>query len=59
MSHIERLPAECLCAKSLAGLLGRSRGGGSRGRWWLGVYLAHPHPPDPETESLYPKLFRQ
>ncbi len=57
--HIERIPGECLCAKSLAGLLGRSRDGASRGRWWLGVYLAHPHPPDPETESLYPKLFRQ
>jgi hypothetical protein len=59
MYHIERIPEECRCAKSLAALFGRSSNGGHRGRWWLGVYLAHPHQPDLEAETLYPKLFRQ
>jgi hypothetical protein len=54
--HIERVPQECICARTLAELLLNS-GQPERGRRLLGIYLAHPHPPDPEVEKLYPRLF--
>ncbi len=56
--HIERAPAECLCARTL-GRIFVNLSNPDRARRMLGVYLAHPHPPDPEVEKAYSQLYYQ
>ena len=50
--HLEREPDHPRCARSLAQTFAKV-GDFSRARSWLGVYLAHGHPPDPEAEQAY------
>jgi hypothetical protein len=57
LDHIQEAPAEAICARTLGQIVLNS-GDRSRARRLLGIYLAHPHPPDPEVESFYPKLFQ-
>jgi hypothetical protein len=56
--HIERAPVECDCAKTLSRIF-LNAFDVARARYMLGVYLAQPHPDDPEMEKLYPQLLRQ
>jgi len=50
--HLEREPGRPLCARSLAQTFAKIREF-TRARRWLGVYLDHPHAPDPEAEQAY------
>jgi hypothetical protein len=49
---IERDPELCLCARTLANLF-LSTGDRDRARRAFALYLAQPHPPDPDAERLY------
>jgi hypothetical protein len=53
--HIEREPQYPRCARGLGQVLTRI-GDFTRARRWIGVYLAHPHDPDPEAEQAYQRL---
>ena len=53
--HIEREPQYPRCARGLGQVLTRI-GDFTRARRWIGVYLAHPHDPDPEAEQEYQRL---
>ena len=53
--HIEREPQCPRCARGLGQVLTRI-GDFTRARRWIGVYLAHPHDPDPEAEQAYQRL---
>jgi hypothetical protein len=55
--HIERAPEECGCARRLGQVFLNSRDL-ERGRRMLGVYLASPHPADPEVEEVFGRLFK-
>ncbi len=50
--HIDREPGHPRCARSLAQTFAKI-GDFTRARRWLGVYLDHPHLPDPEAEQAY------
>ncbi|MGO9008691.1 MAG: hypothetical protein ACLQPN_01205 [Bryobacteraceae bacterium] len=50
--HLDREPDRSRCARSLAQTFAKI-GDFTRARRWLGVYLDHPHPPDPEAEQAY------
>ena len=50
--HIEREPQYPRCARALGQVFSRV-GDYGRARRWLGVYLSHPHDPDPEAEQAY------
>jgi hypothetical protein len=50
--HLDRDPARPRCARSLAQTFAKI-GDFTRARRWLGAYLDHPHPPDPEAEQAY------
>jgi len=50
--HLDRDPARPRCARSLAQTFAKI-GEFTRARRWLGIYLDHPHPPDPEAEQAY------
>jgi hypothetical protein len=54
--HIERAPEECGCARTLGQAFLNAKDL-ERGRRMLGIYLSHPHPPDPEVEKIYGRLF--
>jgi uncharacterized integral membrane protein len=58
LAHIERWPEECLCARTLNRLLLNAMQL-RRARDILGVYLAHPHPPDPALEKVYGEMFHE
>jgi hypothetical protein len=58
LAHIERAPEECACARTLGQLFLNTRDL-ARARRVLGVYLSHPHPPDPEVERVYGQLLVQ
>ncbi len=58
LAHIERAPEECACARTLGQLFLNARDL-ARGRRMLGIYLSHPHPPDPEVERVYGQLIFQ
>ena len=53
--HIEREPQYPRCARGLGQVFTRI-GAFPRARRWIGVYLAHPHDPDPEAEQAYQRL---
>jgi hypothetical protein len=53
--HIEREPWYPRCARGLGQVFARI-GDFTRARRWIGVYLAHPHDPDPEAEQEYQRL---
>jgi hypothetical protein len=53
--HIERQPQFPRCARGLGQVFARI-GDLTRARRWIGVYLAHPHDPDPEAEQEYQRL---
>ncbi|MGB9454436.1 MAG: hypothetical protein WCB12_00195 [Bryobacteraceae bacterium] len=50
--HLDREPGLPRCARSLAQTFAKI-GDFTRARRWLGAYLEHPHPPDPEAEQAY------
>jgi len=53
--HIAHEPATTRCARSLGQIFTRA-GDFSRARKWVGIYLEHPHPPDPEADQAYRQL---
>jgi hypothetical protein len=53
--HIDRKPWYPRCARGLGQVFARI-GDFTRERRWIGVYLAHPHDPDPEAEQEYQRL---
>jgi hypothetical protein len=53
--HIEHEPEYTRCARSL-GQVFTKVGDFSRARKWVGIYLEHPHAPDPEAEQAYQQL---
>jgi hypothetical protein len=53
--HIEHEPESARCARSL-GQIFTKVGDFSRARKWVGIYLEHPHAPDPEAEQAYQRL---
>jgi hypothetical protein len=53
--HLERQPQFPRCARGLGQVFARI-GDLTRARRWIGVYLAHPHDPDPEAEQQYQRL---
>ena len=55
--HLEHQPQLGRCAKALAQVFVRV-GDLRRTRYWLGVYLDHPHGPDPQAEEQYQQLIR-
>jgi hypothetical protein len=50
--HLDREPGLPRCARSLAQTFAKI-GDFARARRWLGEYLDHPHPADPEAEQAY------
>jgi hypothetical protein len=50
--HLDREPDHPRCARSLAQTFAKIHDF-TRARRWLGMYLDHPHPPDPEAEQAY------
>ena len=50
--HLDREPGRPRCARSLAQTFAKIRDF-TRARRWLGIYLDHPHPSDPEAEQAY------
>jgi hypothetical protein len=55
--HLDREPRYPLCARAL-GTVFSAIGQLSRARQWLGIYLSHPHDPDPDAEQAYARLLR-
>jgi hypothetical protein len=55
--HIEHEPASPRCARSL-GQIFTKIGDYARARKWVGIYLEHPHGPDPEAEQAYRRLLQ-
>ncbi|HJT86194.1 MAG TPA: hypothetical protein VJ732_00015, partial [Bryobacteraceae bacterium] len=54
-THIEHEPDFPRCARSLGQVFYRG-GDFARARRWIGVYLSHPHEPDPEAERTFQQL---
>ncbi|MGB7759711.1 MAG: hypothetical protein WBL61_07780 [Bryobacteraceae bacterium] len=50
--HLDREPGRPRCARSLAQTFAKI-GDFTRARRWLGIYLDHPHPPDPEAAQAF------
>jgi hypothetical protein len=55
--HIAHEPEATRCARSLAQIFTQV-GDFSRARKWVGIYLEHPHAPDPEAEQAYQHLLK-
>ena len=53
--HIAHEPQYTRCARSLGQVFARV-GDFARARKWVGVYLQHPHPPDPQAEEAWQRL---
>jgi hypothetical protein len=53
--HIEHEPEFTRCARSLGQTFAKV-GDYARARKWVGIYLEHPHAPDPEAEQAYQRL---
>ena len=43
-------------ARAVLGRPSRKVGDFERARKWIGIYLDHPHPPDPEAEDAYRRM---
>src|SRR5580700_7635538 len=56
--HLDREPRYTLCARAL-GTVFSATGQLTRARQWLGIYLSHPHEPDPDAEQAYAHLLSQ
>ncbi|MEO8594387.1 MAG: hypothetical protein ABI759_13805 [Candidatus Solibacter sp.] len=56
--HLEHEPALPACARSLGQVFSKV-GDFARARRWLGIYLNHPHAPDPQAEDAYRRLLAQ
>jgi hypothetical protein len=54
-TEIEHEPQYTRCARSLGQIFSRL-GDFRRARKWVGVYLQHPHPPDPQAEEAWQRL---
>jgi hypothetical protein len=54
-TQIEHEPQYTLCARSLGQTFARL-GDFSRARKWVGIYLQHPHAPDPQAEEAWQRL---
>jgi hypothetical protein len=48
-------PESPRCARSLGQIFAKL-GDLSRARKWVGIFLEHPHAPDPEAEQAYQRL---
>ena len=53
--HIRHEPQYTGCARSLGQIFTRI-GDFPRARKWVGIYLQHPHPPDPQAEEAWQRL---
>ncbi len=53
--HIAREPQYTRCARGLGQVFSKI-GDAPRARRWIGEYLSHPHPPDPEADQAYRQL---
>ena len=53
--HITREPRLTRCARALGQVFAKI-GDRKRARQWIGIYLDHPHTPDPEAEQAYQQL---
>src|SRR5262249_1849048 len=50
--HLDHDPQMSLCARALSQVFTRV-GDIPRARQWLGIYLQHPHGPDPQAEAAF------
>ncbi|MCU1234725.1 MAG: hypothetical protein JWP63_2692 [Candidatus Solibacter sp.] len=55
--HLAHEPEYPRCARSLGQIFSKV-GDFERARKWIGAYLDHPHPPDPEAENAYRQMLR-
>jgi hypothetical protein len=55
--HLAHEPQLGRCARSLGQTFAKV-GDFQRARKWIGIYLEHPHPPDPEAETAYRQMLR-
>jgi hypothetical protein len=55
--HLDHEPQYPLCARAMAQVFAAVQQQ-DRTRRWLGIYLSHPHAPDPEAEQAYAHLLR-
>jgi hypothetical protein len=55
--HIENKPELPKCARALGQVFSKA-GDFTRARRWLGIYLEHPHDPDPVAEGAYRQLLQ-
>jgi hypothetical protein len=55
--YLAHQPQSPQCARSLGQTFGKV-GDFQRSRKWIGIYLDHPHPPDPEAEDAYRRMLR-
>jgi hypothetical protein len=53
--HLDHEPQYSLCARAMAQVFS-AVDQPSRARVWLGIYLSHPHEPDPQAEQAYAQL---
>jgi hypothetical protein len=54
-TQIQHEPRYTLCARSLGQIFAKV-GDYPRARKWVGTYLQHPHPPDPQAEDAWQRL---
>jgi len=54
-SQIQHEPQYTRCARSLGQIFTRI-GDFPRARKWVGIYLQHPHAPDPQAEEAWQRL---
>ena len=55
--HIAMEPKYPRCARALGQMFSKL-GDYSRARRWVGIYLSHPHAPDPEAEQAYAQMLQ-
>jgi hypothetical protein len=53
--HLDHEPQYSLCARAMAQVFS-AVDQPDRARVWLGIYLSHPHDPDPQAEQAYAQL---
>lgn len=55
--HIEKEPKYPRCARALGQMFSKM-GDFTLARRWVGIYLSHPHAPDPEAEQAYAQILQ-